>query len=151
MGKVFEDYYTEIQTDMISICLEYVESRAEKIYIYCSCEGDVISGNFFYMINKKVVQKNRLNDALISGQKEYDVSIKRQSGVLDIIFDDIKALMKLCQDYGKDMPTQIKLIYDVSENKMHAEYEYDEVYSNDPNKTAYDVLEEWYEFEKNNN
>lgn len=23
--KIFEDYFTEIQTDMVSICLEYVE------------------------------------------------------------------------------------------------------------------------------
>ena len=35
MGKVFEDYFSELQTDMVEICLEYVEDRAEKIYIYC--------------------------------------------------------------------------------------------------------------------
>lgn len=32
IGKVFEDYFTELQTDMISICLEYAEDRAEKIF-----------------------------------------------------------------------------------------------------------------------
>ena len=42
MGKVFEDYFSELQTDMVEICLEYVEDRAEKIYIYSSFEG---SGN----------------------------------------------------------------------------------------------------------
>ena len=31
MGKVFEDYFSELQTDMVEICLEYVEDRAEKI------------------------------------------------------------------------------------------------------------------------
>ncbi len=33
MSKVFEDYFSELQADMVSICLEYVENRAEK-YIY---------------------------------------------------------------------------------------------------------------------
>ena len=26
--KIFEDYFTEIQTDMVSICLEYVSSKS---------------------------------------------------------------------------------------------------------------------------
>ena len=31
--KMFEDYFTEIQSDMVSICLEYVENKADEIYI----------------------------------------------------------------------------------------------------------------------
>lgn len=30
--KVFEDYFTEIQSDMVFICLEYVENKADEIY-----------------------------------------------------------------------------------------------------------------------
>lgn len=41
MKKVFEDYFSEIQADMVAICLEYVEKRAERIYIYCSCEKGI--------------------------------------------------------------------------------------------------------------
>jgi len=33
MGKVFEDYFSELQADMISICLEYAEEKVDKIYI----------------------------------------------------------------------------------------------------------------------
>ncbi len=51
MGKIFENHFSEIQTDMVDICLEYVEDRAEKIYIYCSFEGGVQSCNFFYKVN----------------------------------------------------------------------------------------------------
>ncbi|EQB36670.1 hypothetical protein M948_16695 [Virgibacillus sp. CM-4] len=35
MSKVFEDYFSELQADMVGICLEYVENEAEDIYIYC--------------------------------------------------------------------------------------------------------------------
>ena len=150
MGKKFEDYFSESQADMVSICLEYVENRAEKIYIYCSFESNMISSGFFYKINGKVIKKHRLNDALRSGEKRYDVTIDRQKQVVTIINDDIKALYKLCQEYGKDMPTQIKIVYDIIDNKLSADYCYDLIFSKDENKTALDILEEWYQVEKSN-
>lgn len=63
MGKVFEDYFSELQTDMVEICLEYVEDRAEKIYIYSSFEGGVQSCNFFYKV------RNLLNNRGLSVEK----------------------------------------------------------------------------------
>lgn len=92
MDKVFEDYFSELQADMVSICMEYVEKRAERIYIYCSIEDNVISSGFFYRINGKVVKKNKLNDAIKSGEKTYDVSVARQKGAVKIINEDIKKL-----------------------------------------------------------
>lgn len=148
MRKVFEDYFSELQADMVAICLEYVEKRAEKIYIYCSMEDGMISSGFFYKLNGKIVKKNKLNDVILEGQMKYDVSIARQKGAINIINDKIKALKKLCQEYQKEMPTQIKLVYDVTTNKLNADYRYEMIFSNDRNKTAYDVMEEWYELEK---
>lgn len=108
----------------------------------------MISSGFFYKLNGKIVKKNKLNDVILEGQMKYDVSIARQKGAINIINDNIKALKKLCQEYQKEMPTQIKLIYDVTTNKLNADYRYEMIFSNDPNKTAYDVMEEWYQLEK---
>ena len=77
----------------------------------------MISSGFFYKVNSKIVKKNKLNDVIVDGQKKYDVSIHRQKGAINIINDDIKALKRLCQEYQKEMPTQIKLIYDVISNR----------------------------------
>lgn len=148
MKKVFEDYFSEIQADMVAICLEYVEKRAERIYIYYSCEKGMLSSGFFFKVNGKIVKKNRLNDVIVEGQKEYDVSIPRQAQAVNIINDDIVALKKVCQEHQKEMPTQIKLVYDVAANRLNADYKYDIIFSNDKKKTAYDVLEEWYQLEK---
>lgn len=147
--KVFEDYFSEIQEDMVAICLEYVEKRAERIYIYCSFENGMISSGFFYKVNGKIVKKNQLNDVIADGQKEYDVSISRQKGAVNIINDDIKALKRLCQEHQREMPTQIKLVYDLISNRLNADYSYEIMFSNDQKKTAYDVLDEWYQSEKN--
>lgn len=148
MGKVFEDYFSELQTDMVEICLEYVEDRAEKIYIYSFFEGGVQSCNFFYKVNGKVVKKSRLNDVIVDGQEEYDVSIPRQCDVMEILNEDMVALRKLCEEHQREMPTQIKLIYDVSANSLNVDYSYDIIYSNHKNKMADDILEEWFESEK---
>ena len=94
MSKVFEDYFSELQTDMVSICLEYVEKKADKIYIYCSFEEGVISSDFFYCINDKVVRKHKLNDAVTmdSGKFRYDTSVARQKGVMNIIGNSVSIL-----------------------------------------------------------
>lgn len=149
MEKIFEDYFTELQTDMVSICLEYVERRAEKIFIYCSYEANTLASGFFFKVNGKVVKKNKLNEAILGDEKPFDVSIARQKGVINIINNNIIAIKDLCQEYQREMPTQIKLIYDVLENKLNVEYCYELVYSNDSSKTAYDIVDEWYELEKN--
>ena len=147
MSKVFEDYFSELQGDMVSICLEYVENKADKIYIYCSFEEGVISCDFFYCINDKVVRKHKLNEVINVelGKFGYDTSVERQKGVMNIINDDIEKLYKLCNEYKREMPTEIKLVYDVPQNSLKAEYEYDLVYSNDPVKTADDIAMEWFE------
>lgn len=146
MIKVFEDTFSELLADMVSICLEYVHDKAEKIYIYCSFEERVTSSDFFYSINGKVVRKHKLNDALDGSDSiGYDTSVERQKGVLNIINDDIEKIYRLCNEHKREMPTEIKLMYDIAQNSLKAEYKYELVYSNDPVKTADDIAKEWFE------
>jgi len=149
--KEFEERFSELQADMISICMEYVENRADKVYVYASCEEDMISSSFFYFINNKYVECHKVNDALENGEKRYDVSPERMFQVLQIISEDIEGIEMLCKEYEKDMPTEMKLIYDTKSGKFKAEYEYDLIHTNDHIKTADDFADEWFEEVKNNN
>ncbi|SME20298.1 hypothetical protein BACERE00175_03981 [Bacillus cereus] len=149
--KEFEDKFSELQADMISICMEYVEDRADKVYVYASREEGIISGSFFYCINNKYVERHKVNDALEDEDERYDVSTKRQSMVLRIICEDIEKIEELCKEYERDMPTEMKLIYDVHSGKFKAQYKYDLVYTNDEVKTASYFADEWFEEVKNNN
>lgn len=67
---------------MISICLEYVEERVDKVYVYASCEEGVIASSFFFKINNKYVESHRVNDALENGEKRYEATSKRRFMVL---------------------------------------------------------------------
>lgn len=156
MGKVFEDYFSELQADMVSICLEYVFERANKIFIYCSHEEGLVSNDFFYNINGKIVERHKLNDALVNEEGNanfsYDISVDRQKAVVKIINENIKELIILCRKYDREMPTEIKIVYDVQANKLAADYKYDLVHTNDSIKTASSIARTWFEqIKKENN
>ena len=148
--KEFEDRFSELQADMISICMEYVEDRADKVYVYASREEGVISGNFFYLINNKYVEPHKVNDALESGEEKYDVSPNRGFMVLSIICENIEKIEELCKEYDRDMPTEMKLIYDAKSGKFQASYKYELIYTHDDVKTAGHIADEWFEEVKNN-
>ena len=145
MNIVFEDYFSELQADMVSICMENVEKRANIIYVYCSCEKNTVASSYFYNINGKIVSRSKLNDAISLSDKAYDVSIERQKAVTEIINENIKKIMKVCSEYKRPMPTEMKLIYHVNENSLKAEYKYENVYSETQTKTAYDAADEWFD------
>ncbi|PEJ59709.1 immunity protein YezG family protein [Bacillus toyonensis] len=149
--KEFEEKFSELQADMISTCMEYIGNRADKVYVYASCEEDMISSSFFYLINNKYVECHKVNDALENGEERCDVSPKRMFQVLQIISEDIEEIEMLCKEYEKDMSTEMKLIYDAQSGKFKAEYEYNLIHTNDDIKTADDFADEWFEEVKNNN
>ena len=56
MARVFEDAFADLQADMVSICLEYVEERADKVFVYCSSEMGMIYCNCFFQIRGDVLK-----------------------------------------------------------------------------------------------
>ncbi|WP_010532261.1 hypothetical protein [Lentibacillus jeotgali] len=110
MSKVFEDYLSELHTDMVDIGLEYVENRAEDIYIYCSYEPEMYAFDVFYKINGQFVLKNNLNNTVNDSDKElFDTSEPRQEALLDVGLKNLEEIHKKCKEYEEEMPTEIKL------------------------------------------
>ncbi|MFD2656794.1 DUF600 domain-containing protein [Gracilibacillus thailandensis] len=154
MSKIFEDYLSELQADMVAICLEYVENMAEDIYIYCSYEPEMYAFDVFYRINGQIVLKNNLNEAIDNTNHKpifCDTSENRQEAVLDIGLKNLEEIHKKCKEYGRDMPTEIKLHYNVKQNSLKANYKYDLVYSNDDELLPDDIFDNWFEEVKENN
>ncbi|WP_195696833.1 DUF600 domain-containing protein [Priestia megaterium] len=147
--KVFEDFFSELQTDMVAICLEYVENKADEIYIYCSYEPKMYVFDFFFKINEKVVHKHQLNEVKpeLNGQDNlvYDVSRERQKAALKIGNGDLKLIHKKCEEFDRDMPTEMKLFYDVKKNSLKANYRYDLIYTNDDELLPDDIFDCWFE------
>ncbi len=65
--------------------------------------------------------------------------------VLNILNEDIEKVSVLCKEHQREMPTEMKLIYDVKSGKFKAEYKYDFMYIHDDIKTSDDIYDEWFE------
>lgn len=139
--KEFEDKFGKLQSDIISVCMEYVEDRADKVYVYGSFSEDEVSSNFFYKINNQYVERHKLNDVLEGGDARYNVSTKRQAVVTEVVEDDMDQMQSLCKRHDQPMPTEMRLIYDVENDDLKADY----TYTQDEDKLAEDVANEWFE------
>nr|WP_251030361.1 DUF600 domain-containing protein [Bacillus sp. ISL-35] len=139
---------------MVAICLEYVENKADEIFIYCSYEPTMYVFDFFYRINGKVVHKHQLNKAVneLDSQKPvYDISRERQKAALRIGNQNLKLIHKKCEEFSKEMPAEIKFYYNVKQNSLKGNYRYDLVYSNDGELLPDDIFDSWFhEVEKTN-
>lgn len=145
MAKVFEDYFSEIQADMVYACMDYVNGKADKVYIYASREGRMISTDYFFEINGQIIERHKLD--LISPQ--YDISPDHQNVCLEILNEDVDELEKLCKEHDRPMPTEIKMIYDVAKNSLGIKYKYDNQWLDHPTKGPDDIADEWFEEIKN--
>lgn len=144
MKAGFEEKFSSLQSDMVNICLENVQGRANNIYIYCYHNDNHIFCNYFYKIKGKLVKKHKLNEAISFWEKKYDVSIDRQKQVTNILLDDLRKIKQLCDEYEHPMPIIIKLNCTISKPKhysLKADYEYE------VNKTEIspaELSEEWF-------
>ena len=65
----FEDKFMEVQASMISLALEYVQNQAEKVYIYCVSEDDLLTNS----LKSKYSYEGRYDkDEELSPQKEFE-------------------------------------------------------------------------------
>ena len=148
MIEIFEDKFMDLQADMVSVCLEYVDSKAEKIYIYASHENNSFFFNLFFQINGYIKRLNSVNDVLSESDK-IDASVDRQWKVLDIGMEDLHAINTLCEENNRDMPTEFKLIFDVEKGSLETNYQYEPVWADTKDKTDHNIFISWYEEVKN--
>nr|WP_318539754.1 DUF600 domain-containing protein [Terribacillus saccharophilus] len=149
--KVFEEYLSELQTDIVAICLEYVNNQAEDIYMYCSFEPEIFTFDVFYRIDGSVVLKNELNEAVISSKEGYfyDTSDNRQEAVLDIGIRNLEEIYQKCKEHGRDMPAEIKMYYNVKKNSLTAQYNYTQSFSEPDDLLPEERFDMWFEEIKN--
>lgn len=138
---------------MVAVCMEYAENQAEEIYIYGSLEPNMYAFDVFYKINGQFVHRDQLNHAVLqSGNQQthgYDVSDNRQFAMLKIGIENLKEICKKCKEYNRDMPTEIKLYYDVKQNQLKGQYKYELIYSHDDELLPSDIFDGWFEEVKN--
>ena len=138
---MFEDRFSELQADMVSVCLEYADGAAEKIYIYGSFGENAIACDFFFLAGGMALRKHKINAV----RKDADVSESRQRSALGILMRDIAEMVDLCRENEKPMPSEMKLIYDVKTGAFDANYAYGTADEMEPVTTESRGAKKWFE------
>ena len=131
--KVFEDAFMEIQEGMLSLCTEFAgDTIVDEIYVYGSIEEDAYSFNAFYVKHGQVLATHKINP---------DLQTIRQ--FLNIGAMDLVRLAETCRDYGRPVPTELRLHYTFDGGHLDAHYEYESVCNPENRLSPTKVLHDW--------
>ena len=142
---IFEDQLMEIQSDMISLSLEYVENKAEIVYIYVVLEDGLVSFDVFYKIGGFISEKSDVNKYL---SEKINDSDDIQFSLLEYGIEDAEKIEVLFEENSKEVPTEIRLVFDVKNNSLKSNYRYDAMYEKNEDLSVSDVFEAWIQEEK---
>ena len=145
MNRVFEDQLMDIQSDVISLSLEYVENKAETVYIYVVLEDGLVSFDVFYKIGGFISEKSDVNEYL---SEKINDSDDIQFSLLEYGIEDAEKIEVLFEENSKEVPTEIRLVYDVKNNSLKSNYRYDAMYEKNEDLSVSDVFEAWIQEEK---
>lgn len=132
--KVFEDAFMEVQKGLIALCMELAGGvPVDDVYAYGSIEENAYSFNAFYVKKGQVIPTHKVNEDL--------VTIKQ---FLQIGTHDLVRLEEVCREYGRPVPTELKMHYVVG-GGMDAHYEYDPICGAESGLSPATVFRSWRE------
>ena len=136
----FEDKFMEVQVGMISLAMEYVQNQAEKVYIYAIADS-LYSFKPFYKINGIVIEMEKVNEVVT---KTVDDSDNMAFALLKYGTEDMQKLQDVCQEYNREHPTAMWLIYDAQKNTLNSRYCYEGRYDKDEELLPRLEFEKWF-------
>ncbi len=132
MNENFEDKFMDLQSGLISLCLEITNRKVDKIYAYASIEEKSAMFNAFFEVDGEVITINQLC-----------IDKKTVMQFLKIGTNDLSAIKNLCEKHNMKVPTELKMYYDVKQGKYNADYQYTEVCSAKTGINAGEVFMNW--------
>lgn len=133
MARCFEDAFMDLQSEYVSLCLEYLERfnvAASTIYIYLYQTNRERMFNAFFESERSIVSLGEIGTDDDSDE------------VLDIGTDDIQRLVDVCEAYRRPCPNEFKLVYDPASHSLDAQYGYED-YSVKNEVDSVDVFLDW--------
>lgn len=117
MKKCFEDEFVDVQSGLISLCLELTEEvvGVDKVYAFAHNERKSKSFNAFFGVNGEVKTMGKMNE----------LSHELITEFLRIGTDDLEKIEKICDRYERPVPVIMEMIYDVKTGGFDAHYQYE--------------------------
>ena len=132
MGKKFEDDFMELQSGLISLCLEVAGEKVDRVYVYCSIEKKSKMFNAFFQIKDEIKTINQLG-----------VEGTLMMQFLKLGTSDLEKIKTICRRYNMPVPTEMKMCYNTKTGKYDAQYKYEEICSEKTGVNAGEVFLNW--------
>ena len=130
MKQGFEDRFMDIQSDYISLCLEYAGSGIDKVFACIYQDEALRMFDAFFEKDHQLIFAGRL-------QTDVDPEEFFRVGI-----GDIERLLGTCAEYGHPCPHEMKMVYDVRTRKYDAHFSYEKTPDNDPRARFLSWLQE---------
>ena len=114
-------------------------------YIYVVLEDGLVSFDVFYKIGGFISEKSDVNEYL---SEKINDSDDIQFSLLEYGIEDAEKIEVLFKENSKEVPTEIRLVYDVKNNSLKSNYIYDAMYEKNEDLSVSDVFEAWIQEEK---
>lgn len=130
--RLFEDEFMDIQSDIIGMCLDFVDDEVDKVYAYGYINEKSTRFNVFFVVDSKAKWTHEF--------------AKNQNEIFEYLDEGIEYLEKMaeiCKRYGQRMPTELRMVYDNQTGKYESTYVYEELETED--LSAGEIFRSWKE------
>mgnify|MGYP001630885857 CR=1 FL=1 len=111
----FEDAFMDAQSEIISLCLEFLDltgQDADEIYAYAYQNEHETMFNAFFKKDGTILSAGKLG------------SDEQSDAFLHVGIESVIKLVAVCKKYEHKCPNECKLIYHVTSKQFDAKYEY---------------------------
>lgn len=114
-NDIFLSKLSTIQSGLISLCMEGVEDAVDKVFGYCSLENGYMFNAFF----EKDGEILTLNELCRDKGQVFKI--------LKYGTHDLKLIDDLFSSRGEQVPTEIKMVFDVRANLLETTFKYNPI------------------------
>lgn len=122
-----------MQSEIISIALEYSGANVDEVYVFFTADGSLYV-DIFYRRGERIVSRDQLSDA--------DVSVPRQRALIKYVMTQLHRLLDEAKRVNAPVPTQGRLYYTVRTSSLKSEFEYGPL-SLTRNESEDDLIGRW--------
>lgn len=118
---------------MVELCLELSAGKSvDAIFVYGSIEDTALSFNACYLYEQSIISASKISESS-SMTKDF----------LRLGSQDLSEVVAVCKQYGKSIPTEIRLVYDVNKGTLDTRYQYNSICGVGTGITPMQVFEQW--------
>lgn len=128
----FRAKFMELQTGIISLCLEFTNSDVDYIYAYASMEESSYMFNAFFKKGDEILRIEEINE-------DHDLAWE----FLDLGIEDLKKIRFLCEEYHVTRPKEMKMYYDVKTGKYKADFKYESTCTLENGLDESEIFDDW--------